>query len=275
MVLTSLKTSDNVAELDPVWGRLRQEAEDLVEAEPVMANLAQSIVLKHRRFEDALTYRIAQKLANAEISALAIRDLADEAVETDTDIAMAARSDIIAVFERDPACHRYIEPLLFLKGYHALQTARVAGHYWRIGRKDLASLLQMRSSEVFGVDIHPGAGLGKGIMIDHASGVVVGETAVIGDDVSLLHGVTLGGTGKDKGDRHPKVGRGVMIGANASILGNIKIGANSRVGAGSVVLDDVPECKTVVGVPAKVVGDAGCNRPSLSMDQNVGCCDDE
>lgn len=272
--MTLAYSTRNVAALDPIWSRLRNEAEALARAEPVMANLAQSIVLKHHRFEDALTYRIAQKLSNSEFSALAIRDLAEEAVEAMPEIAISARADLLAVVERDPACHRTIEPLLFLKGFNAIQSARVANYFWTAGRKDLASLLQMRTSEVFGVDIHPGARLGKGLMIDHATGVVVGETAVIGDDVSMLHGVTLGGTGKDEGDRHPKVGNGVLIGANASILGNIRIGDNSRIGAGSVVLEAVPANCTAVGIPARVVGDAGCKQPSRSMDHWICCGED-
>jgi serine O-acetyltransferase len=182
---------------------------------------------------------------------------------------VAARADIVAVRERDPACHRYIDPVLFFKGFQAIMTHRVAHWLWREGRRDLALYLQMRMSEVFTVDIHPGARLGKGIMIDHAHAIVIGETAVVGDDVSMLHAVTLGGTGKEDGDRHPKIGNGVLIGAGAKILGNIKVGACSRIASGSVVLTDVPSCKTVAGVPARVVGDAGCSSPSRSMDHIV------
>ena len=177
------------------------------------------------------------------------------------------RADLSAVFDRDPACNSYLEPFLYFKGFQALQAYRVAHWLWSNGRRALALYVQSRTSEVYGVDIHPAARIGRGILIDHATSVVVGETAVIEDEVSLLHGVTLGGTGKETGDRHPKVRRGALIGANATILGNIEIGQCSRVGAGSVVLRDVPPNTTVAGVPAKVVGEAGCERPALAMDQ--------
>ncbi len=180
---------------------------------------------------------------------------------------MAARADILAVYDRDPACHRYVEPLLYLKGFQALQTYRMAHRLYMSGRKDFAYYLQSRSSMIFGCDIHPNARIGRGIMIDHAHSIVIGETAVIEDNVSLLHSVTLGGTGKEDGDRHPKVRHGCLIGAGASILGNIEIGHCSRVAAGSVVLHDVPPNRTVAGVPAKVVGYAGCSEPSRIMDQ--------
>ena len=171
------------------------------------------------------------------------------------------------MFDRDPACHRYLQPLLFFKGFQALQCYRIAHWLWQRRRNDMAYFIQMRTSEVFGVDIHPGARIGKGIMIDHAHSIVIGETAVVGDNVSMLHSVTLGGTGKEDGDRHPKIGNGVLIGAGAAILGNIRVGGCSRIAAGSVVLQDVPPCKTVAGVPAKIVGEAGCAEPSKSMDQ--------
>ena len=172
-----------------------------------------------------------------------------------------------AVTERDPACMRLIEPVLYFKGFHAIQTHRLAHWLWNSGRKDFALYLQSRSSEVFQTDIHPAAVMGKGIFLDHATGLVVGSTSVIGDDVSMLQDVTLGGTGKERGDRHPKIRRGVLIGAGAKILGNIEIGACSRIAAGSVVLQAVPRNSTVAGVPAKVVGTAGCAEPARSMDQ--------
>jgi serine O-acetyltransferase len=171
------------------------------------------------------------------------------------------------VFERDPACHRFIQPLLFFKGYQAIQAYRIGHWLWGSGRKDLAYFIQMRVSEVFGVDIHPAATLGRGIMVDHAHSIVIGETAVVGDNVSMLHSVTLGGTGKADGDRHPKIGDNVLIGAGAKVLGNISVGSCSRIAAGSVVLEDVPPCTTVAGVPARVVGKAGCDQPSMMMDQ--------
>jgi serine O-acetyltransferase len=196
-----------------------------------------------------------------------LREICDEAYAADPKISMAARADLKAVFERDPACHRLIQPMLFFKGFQAIQAYRVAHWLWTEGRKDMAYFFQMRCSEVFGIDIHPNARIGKGIMIDHAHSIVIGETAVVGDNVSMLHSVTLGGTGKEEEDRHPKIGDGVLIGAGAKVLGNIKIGNCSRVAAGSVVLEEVPACKTVAGVPARVVGDAGCSQPSVVMDQ--------
>ncbi|MEM6389250.1 MAG: serine O-acetyltransferase, partial [Pseudomonadota bacterium] len=182
----------------------------------------------------------------------------------------AARADILAVHERDPACHRFLQPLLFFKGFQAVQAYRMGHYLWRQDRRDLAYFIQMRVSETFGVDIHPGARIGQGIMIDHAHSIVVGETAVVGDNVSMLHSVTLGGTGKEEEDRHPKIGNGVLIGAGAKVLGNLKVGDCCRIAAGSVVLHDVPPCKTVAGVPAKIVGEAGCDQPSLSMDHLFG-----
>jgi len=171
------------------------------------------------------------------------------------------------VFERDPACHRLMQPLLYFKGYQAIQSYRLGHWLWQQGRKDLAYFIQMRVSEMFGVDIHPAARIGRGIMVDHAHSIVIGETAVVGDNVSMLHSVTLGGTGKEDDDRHPKIGNGVMIGAGAKVLGNIRVGNCSRIAAGSVVLEEVPPCTTVAGVPARIVGSAGCDQPSISMDQ--------
>jgi serine O-acetyltransferase len=207
------------------------------------------------------------KLASGEMSEQILREIADRAFEADPELGAAARSDLMAVFERDPACHRFLQPLLFFKGYQAVQAYRVGHWLWKSGGTDLAYFVQMRVSEVFGVDIHPAARIGKGIMIDHAHSIVIGETAVVGDNVSMLHSVTLGGTGKEDGDRHPKIGDGVLIGAGAKVLGNITVGRCSRIAAGSVVLEDVPPNSTVAGVPARVVGKAGCAQPALSMDQ--------
>lgn len=181
------------------------------------------------------------------------------------------RADIRAITERDPAATRFSEPLLYFKGFHALQTHRVAHWLWSEGRRELALFLQSRASEVFGVDIHPAARIGKGILVDHATGVVVGETAVVEDNVSILHEVTLGGTGKDCGDRHPKVRHGVLIGAGAKILGNVEVGEGAKIGAGSVVLEDVPAHATVAGVPAKVVGIAEGDEPARTMDHRLPC----
>ncbi len=198
-----------------------------------------------------------------------LREIADEAHDADPAIGASARADLMAVYERDPACHRYLQPVLFFKGYQAVQAYRIGHWLWNGGRRDLAYFVQMRVSEVFGVDIHPNARIGRGLMIDHAHSIVIGETAVVGDNVSMLHSVTLGGTGKEDGDRHPKIGNGVLIGAGAKVLGNIRVGHCSRIAAGSVVLDEVPPNTTVAGVPARVVGKAGCDQPALTMDQRL------
>lgn len=264
----------NIASLDPVWTMIRQEAEEVARNEPLMASLVHAGVLHHRSLEGALSYRIAQKLASPEMSDLILREIANEAYAADHSLGIAARADIMAVFQRDPACHRYIQPLLFFKGFQALQCYRIAHWLWGERRLDMAYFVQMRTSEVFGVDIHPNARIGQGILIDHAHSIVIGETAVVGDNVSMLHSVTLGGTGKEDGDRHPKIGNGVLIGAGAAVLGNIKIGNCSRIAAGSVVLEAVPPCKTVAGVPAHVVGEAGCAEPSKTMDQLINDLDE-
>ncbi len=257
----------NLAKIDPVWRQIREEADLIATTEPAMAALVHSAVLHHETLEAALAYRIALKLASTEMSESALCELVSTAFEVDIELGIAARADIVAVIERDPACHRMIQPLLFFKGFQAVQAYRVAHYLWIKGHKDLAYFFQMRISEVFGVDIHPGAVIGKGLMIDHAHSIVIGETAVVGNNVSMLHSVTLGGTGKEDQDRHPKIGDGVLIGAGAKILGNIRVGHNSRIAAGSVVLVEVPPCKTVAGVPAKIIGEAGCEHPSQTMDQ--------
>ena len=258
-----------LAQLDPVWSRIRMEAEEIVAREPLMASLVHAVLLQAKTLDGAISYRLSQKLATGDMPQILLREIADEAMRSDPTIGYAIRADIVAVEERDPACHRYIQPILFFKGFLAIQSYRIAHWLWKQGRKDLAYFYQMRTSEVFGVDIHPGARIGRGIMIDHAHSIVIGETAVVGNDVSMLHSVTLGGTGKEEEDRHPKIGDGVLLGAGASVLGNIKVGSCSRVAAGSVVLEDVPPCKTVAGVPARIVGEAGCAHPSRSMNQKL------
>lgn len=261
------ETRAKLAKLDPVWHRILEEGEAAIRDEPLLGGLIHSSVLHHGSIEQALAYRIALKLASGEMSEQILREICDEAYRSDPGLAAAARADIAAVYDRDPACHRFLQPLLFFKGFQAVQCYRVANWLWRQGRKDLSYFMQMRCSEAFGVDIHPAAKIGMGIMIDHAHSIVIGETAVVGDNVSMLHSVTLGGTGKEEEDRHPKIGDGVLIGAGAKVLGNIHVGNCSRIAAGSVVLDEVPSCKTVAGVPARIVGEAGCKQPSMSMDQ--------
>jgi len=267
------QTQTNVASLDPIWTTIRREAEIVAGSEPLMASLVHSGILHHDSLDRALAFRLAQKLCSPEMSDLILREIADEAYASDPELGLAARADILAVYERDPACHRYLQPLLFFKGFQALQCFRIAHWLWMNDRADMAYFIQMRTSEAFGIDIHPGAVVGKGIMIDHAHSIVIGETATVGDNVSMLHSVTLGGTGKEDGDRHPKIGHGVLIGAGAAVLGNITVGNCSRIAAGSVVLEPVPPCKTVAGVPARIVGEAGCDEPSKSMNQLLGSSD--
>lgn len=262
-----IETRAKVTPLDPVWDQIRNDAQQIVANEPLMGGLVHACILHHDRLEKALSYRIAAKLSSNEMSMVILREIAEDAYAQAPHIVEAARADLMAVFERDPACHRLVQPILYFKGFQAMQAYRVGHWLWNNGQHDLAYFLQMRISEIFGIDIHPAARIGKGIMIDHAHSIVVGETAVVGDNVSMLHSVTLGGTGKEEEDRHPKIGDGVLIGAGAKVLGNISIGKCSRVAAGSVVLQDVPACKTVAGVPAKVVGDAGCSQPAVSMKQ--------
>lgn len=253
--------------IDPVWGKITQEARDAVQSQPLMGGLIHSCILHHKSLERALSYRIAAKLCSNEMSMVILREIVDDVYKAAPEVVDASRSDLVAVYERDPACHRLLQPVLYFKGYQAVQAYRVGHWLYENGDYDLAYFFQMRISEIFGVDIHPAAKIGKGIMIDHAHSIVIGETAVVGDNVSMLHSVTLGGTGKEEEDRHPKVGNGVLIGAGAKVLGNIRIGDCSRIAAGSVVLHSVPECKTVAGVPAKIVGEAGCSQPSVSMIQ--------
>lgn len=264
------ETHAKLSELDPVWARIKTEADSTVAEEPLLGGLVHSSILHHKTIESALAYRISLKLASSEMPEQILREICDSAYADHADLGHAARADIVAVYDRDPACDRFILPMLFFKGFQAVQAYRVAHWLWRKDRKDMARFFQMRCSEVFGIDIHPAARIGKGIMIDHAHSIVIGETAVVGDNVSMLHSVTLGGTGKEEEDRHPKIGDGVLIGAGAKVLGNIKVGHCSRIAAGSVVLQEVPPCKTVAGVPAKIVGEAGCDQPSVAMDQLLG-----
>ena len=259
-----------LAKLDPVWERICNEARQAVADEPLIGGVLHNSLLHHATMERALAYRFSLKLASQELSEQILREIAEEAYAADPWLGEAARADLVAVYDRDPACTRFLQPIMYFKGYQAVQAYRVGHWLLQQGRRDLAYLVQMRVSEVFGVDIHPAARIGKGIMIDHAHSIVIGETAAVGDNVSMLHSVTLGGTGKEHDDRHPKIGDGVLIGAGAKVLGNITIGRCTRIAAGSVVLADVPPCKTVAGVPARVVGEAGCDQPALTMDQLLG-----
>jgi serine O-acetyltransferase len=253
--------------VDPVWTRIRHEAEDIVRNEPELATFIYSTILHHETLEAAIIYRLAERLDHAALSGELIRQAYTDALKETPSIGEIFRADLMATVDRDPATHRMIEPVLYYKGFHAIQTHRLMHWLWHKGRRDFALYLQSRSSAIFQCDIHPAAQIGRGIFLDHATGLVVGETASIGDDVSMLHDVTLGGTGKEWEDRHPKIRYGVMIGAGAKILGNIEVGHCARIAAGSVVVKPVPNNVTVAGVPAKVIGVAGCPEPARSMDQ--------
>jgi len=250
----------------PIWQRLRFDAKQAAEHEPALASYLNASVLNHDTFAEALCYQLAQKAGGPDMSAMAIREICEDAYKQDPAIVAAAERDLQAVMERDPATRTTLQPFLFFKGFLALQTHRVGHWLYGQGRETLAYFLQSRTSELYGVDINPAAPIGSGVFIDHGTGIVIGETARVGDDVSMLHGVTLGGTGKVFTDRHPKIGRGVLLGAGATVLGNITVGDEARVGSGSVVLSDVPPRCSVAGVPAKPVGGA-CSSPSKTMDQ--------
>lgn len=264
-------TRPALVEKDPIWQTIREETRAQAESEPALASFLHATILNHSSLEAALSFHLANKLTNPAISALQIREIIETALVEEPCIGVAVRADIKAIFDRDPACDSYALPFLYLKGFHALQAHRVAHYLWNKGRKSIAYFLQSHIAVTFGVDIHPAAKIGKGVMFDHATGIVIGETTVIEDDVSILQGVTLGGTGKETGDRHPKIRRGVLISAGAKILGNIEIGEGAKVGAGSVVLKSVPAHTTVVGVPAVVVGRPTTDSPALNMNHEISC----
>ncbi len=256
-------------EKDEIWEDIQSHAEEDARKEPMLASFLYAVVLNHSRLEDALSFLLASKLESSTITATSLRDLIDEAFAKDATIPESIREDISAVCQRDPACDGFANILMFYKGYHALQAYRAAHYYWLQGRKSLARYLQSRITEVFAVDIHPAAQIGHGILIDHATSVVIGETAVVENYVSLLHEVTLGGTGKRTGDRHPKVRQGVLIAAGAKILGNVEIGEGAKIGASAVVLEDVAPHTTVAGIPARVVGTPKSETPALEMDHRI------
>ncbi len=262
-----IRPTGTVKIMDPIWDSLQEEARVAAQQDPLLAAFLYSTIINQRSLEDSVIYRICERLDHPDLQANLLRQTFAEMLEDWPEWGAILRVDIQAVYDRDPACTRFLEAILYFKGFHAIQTHRLAHWLLNRGRRDFALYLQSRSSSVFQTDINPAARIGKGIFLDHATGLVVGETAVVGDNVSILHGVTLGGTGKEGSDRHPKIGNGVLIGAGAKILGNIHIGNCSRVAAGSVVLKEVPAKTTVAGVPARVVGEAGCSEPSRSMDQ--------
>lgn len=252
---------------DTVWGILRNDAVKVSAEEEILRGFIHGSVLFHDDYACALAALLAHKLGDRTMTAERLEGLAHEALSDDPDIVEAGASDLIAILERDPAADSYLTPFLYFKGFHALQWHRIGHWLWTHERHSLAHFLQSRVSEVFAIDIHPAVPVGRGVFIDHGTGLVVGETAVIGNNVSILQEVTLGGTGKEHGDRHPKVRDGVLLSAGAKVLGNIEVGQCARIAAGSVVLEAVPRNTTVAGVPARVVGTAGCAEPARSMDQ--------
>ncbi|HEY8938857.1 MAG TPA: serine O-acetyltransferase [Cellvibrio sp.] len=255
--------------VDSLWESIRLQTRKQAESEPVLASFLYATVLNHDSLKGALSFHLANKLDSPALPAMLIREVIEEALAKDGEIIESVRADLMAVSERDSACCSLVTPLLYFKGFHALQAYRIAHWLWQQGRTSLALFLQNRISAVFGVDIHPAAQIGKAIMFDHATGIVIGETAIVEDNVSIMQSVTLGGTGKEAGDRHPKVRKGVLIGAGAKILGNITIGECAKIGAGSVVLKDVPSRATAAGVPAQVICETQCAQPAREMDHLI------
>ncbi|MDQ1153766.1 serine O-acetyltransferase [Brevundimonas sp. SORGH_AS_0993] len=257
------------AEPDAVWSRLRASAEAAAREEPQLGSQMNAVILSHDDLAGALSFQIARKLADGEMSAMSVREVCLSAFAADPAMVEAAEADLEAVAERDPAIRNLLQPFLYFKGFQALQGWRVAHWLWGQGRETLAFHFQSRISELFQLDIHPAARMGKGLFLDHGTGIVIGETAVVGDDVSMLHNVTLGGTGAERGDRHPKIGKGVLLGAGAKVLGNIRIGDYAKVASGSVVLKDVPSGCTVAGVPARLVNCPTGAEPARTMDHTL------
>lgn len=254
---------------DPIWSRIVDEVRQQADSEPMLASFLHMTVLRHKSLEAMLGFHLSSKLGGNSMDPRSVMELIEEAFADSVELVDIVRADIQACVDRDPACRGFSMPVLYFKGFQALQCYRVTHWLWRQGREALAAYFQNRISEAFAVDIHPAAKIGRGVLLDHGTGFVVGETAVVGDNVSILHAVTLGGTGKEKGDRHPKIGSGVLIGAGAKILGNVKIGDGAKIGAGSVVLEDVAPHRTVAGVPARVVGQCGAAVPAMNMDHRL------
>ena len=253
----------------PVWAALRNQATHVAATEPGLASMLHAVILSHADITSSLAYQIARKLGDQELRAMSLREICEEAYAADPSLIESAHADLLAVFERDAACKGYLQPFLFFKGYQALQTHRIAHWLWTEGRETLAYHLQSKMSELYQLDIHPAARIGSGVFIDHGTGIVIGETATVGDDVSLLHGVTLGGTGAQRGDRHPKIGKGVLIGAGAKVLGAITVGDYAKIASGSVVLRPVPSHCTAAGVPARLVNCPTCKEPARTMDHTL------
>jgi serine O-acetyltransferase len=266
----TISVGSSKVEVDLLWNSILTQTRLQAEQEPVLASFLYATILNHDTLEAALSFHLANKLDSPALPAMLVREVVEQALKSDASIGESVRADLLAVSERDSACCSLVTPFLFFKGFHALQAYRVAHWLWDQKRNSLALFLQNRISCVFAVDIHPAAKIGKGIMFDHATGIVIGETAVVEDNVSIMQSVTLGGTGKEQGDRHPKVRSGVLISAGAKVLGNIEIGECAKIGAGSVVLKDVPARTTVAGVPAKIIGVTTCILPAQDMDHQIG-----
>ncbi|GAW40872.1 Serine acetyltransferase [Brevundimonas sp. SH203] len=256
-------------QVDSVWRQLRASAEAASREEPQLGSQMNAVILSHDDLAGALSFQIARKLADGEMSAMSVREVCLSAFKADAAMVEAAEADLQAVAERDPAIRNLLQPFLYFKGFQALQAWRVAHWLWGQGRETLAFHFQSRISELFQLDIHPAARLGKGLFLDHGTGIVIGETAVVADDVSMLHNVTLGGTGAERGDRHPKIGKGVLLGAGAKVLGNIHVGDYAKVASGSVVLKAVPSGCTVAGVPARLVNCPTGAEPARTMDHTL------
>ena len=253
----------------PIWLCLRQEAADTLSAEPSLASLLHSTILSHDDLTAALSYHIARKMADDTMRGMTIRELVQKAYAADPTLIAATEADLQAVYERDPAAKGYLQAFMFFKGFMSLQVYRVSHWLWQNGRQTMAYYLQSRVSELFQIDINPAARIGKGVFLDHGTGIVIGETAVVGDDCSILQGVTLGGTGAERGDRHPKIGKGVLLGAGANVLGNITVGDYAKIASGSVVLKPGPAHCTAAGVPAKLVNCKTCEDPARQMDHTM------
>lgn len=256
---------------------MQAEARDAAEGEPLLASFLFSTVINHATLNAALAFHLANRLASPAMPSTMLMRLFKECMDGDLPFCEAVRRDLLAVMERDPACTRFIDAFLYFKGFHALQAHRVAHILWNQRRVPLAYHLQSQVSKELQVDIHPAASIGPGVFFDHATGIVIGETAVVGSDVSMLHHVTLGGSGKTHGERHPKIGNGVLVGAGATLLGSVNVGDGAQIGACSLVLEDIPDRATVVGVPAKVVLRGGNAVPALQMRHEnclPGCTDE-
>lgn len=268
---SNLLCAEGKPDLDLVWKTIQDEARQISSSEHRLTALMEDIFISRNSIACSVAARLSRKLAREDMTRDELLPLLEEILVDHPELVLSMVSDLIAINERDPACHSLTQPLLYYKGFLALATYRLGHRMWKNNRHDLAYYFQSLASEVFGVDIHPAAQLGCGIFLDHATSVVIGETSIVEDNVSILHEVTLGGTGKTSGNRHPLIRSDVMIGSGAKILGPVEIGKGAKIGAGSVVLDDVAPHKTVAGVPAIVVGTSPSENPAEAMDQSLSC----